>query len=702
MTQADTKLLDFFTPVSLSVTGVATGVVFSVEGEYYGKFLHSGWGEGAVHALIGDIYASDAQTLQIIGFTFDGNAPGAVFLLGTDKSYSQVQGGGNGDPTAVAVQNPEGTFEGLPVYENENLLLSLPEGTVLSDYSYISVWCRNFSVYFGGFDIPEGFDYPQPQMIGQFSQLAHQVSSGQVTILDEKTIKIEQFTYDGQGPDAFFYVGVGDAVGDEAAPYGKIPDENDSLEVLGRYSGKDIVLTLPENLSFRNIKWISVWCIAFAMDFGNVFLTDVQNIPPSLNEKEKMNCEPLSDNLQVSWLIDGQDIKFELAGNIDRETDYMAFGLSGNEESFAMIGSDVTVVDYKTNESPRAIDYHITAYSQCSTNGGTCRDTSASNGGTDNANMPEGEITNGIVRVRYSRPLITADSQNDKEYKTDGTAQQIVWAIGPLNTNGDTAKHYTGGRISSPKAINFGRTVADNCPRLVNEVKEKAPAFKPHHLYGREGAIFTAEIGQAASEQGYKALTGRPSWGIAWYVNGILIPELHLQRGVSYTFRVAGGTDPNLGAMYHPFYFTNDVEGGLQQTQNPSEIIYPGTIDGESAEFAVGEYCEWILTDEAIRAAEDGKQYQCFEEFKQDLVLSCNNNPNQYSEFIWTPDADTPDLLYYQCYTHKSLGWKVHVYDELPETEIATETCGQGTERQFSPEALKILLKGAKGVVDEL
>lgn len=58
---------------------------------------------------------------------------------------------------------------------------------------------------------------------------------------------------------------------------------------------------------------------------------------------------------------------------------------------------------------------------------------------------------------------------------------------------------------------------------------------------------------------------GLPSWGIAWYVNGILVPELHLKRGVTYTFRVGGGTDAAQGSMYHPFYITDNQEGGYGQ-----------------------------------------------------------------------------------------------------------------------------------------
>ena len=58
------------------------------------------------------------------------------------------------------------------------------------------------------------------------------------------------------------------------------------------------------------------------------------------------------------------------------------------------------------------------------------------------------------------------------------------------------------------KAINFGRAVSNNCPNFVVAPTIEKPDFKPHHLYGKEGTVFTVEIGQAASEQGYMALTG--------------------------------------------------------------------------------------------------------------------------------------------------------------------------------------------------
>ena len=61
-------------------------------------------------------------------------------------------------------------------------------------------------------------------------------------------------------------------------------------------------------------------------------------------------------------------------------------------------------------------------------------------------------------------------------------------------------------------------------------------------------------------------LTGYPSPGISWYVNGQLIPVITVQRGRDYIFYVYGGDE-------HGFYITNDSMGGyLIQTPDEREV----------------------------------------------------------------------------------------------------------------------------------
>ena len=57
--------------------------------------------------------------------------------------------------------------------------------------------------------------------------------------------------------------------------------------------------------------------------------------------------------------------------------------------------------------------------------------------------------------------------------------------------------------------IDFNRTVADNCPAFSIKPEAPPPDFTAHYLYGKDDqTVFTVDIGQAGSEQGYKAITG--------------------------------------------------------------------------------------------------------------------------------------------------------------------------------------------------
>jgi hypothetical protein len=59
-------------------------------------------------------------------------------------------------------------------------------------------------------------------------------------------------------------------------------------------------------------------------------------------------------------------------------------------------------------------------------------------------------------------------------------------------------------------------------------------------------------------------------WGISWYINGLLIPEINVVRGNTYNFVVEGGLDPEIPAKYHPFYITDDPVGGYEH-KTPEE-----------------------------------------------------------------------------------------------------------------------------------
>lgn len=118
-----------------------------------------------------------------------------------------------------------------------------------------------------------------------------------------------------------------------------------------------------------------------------------------------------------------------------------------------------------------------------------------------------------------------------------------------------------------------------------------------------DDGVFYAQLGPTGGKQGYSAITGmlccnkvfqnrkklnrkfrlfcfekkivlgHVGWGISWYINGLLIPEINVIRGKTYTFVVEGGHDPDTAAKYHPFYITDDPVGGYEYKSEEEKAV---------------------------------------------------------------------------------------------------------------------------------
>lgn len=100
---------------------------------------------------------------------------------------------------------------------------------------------------------------------------------------------IRNFVYDGTAPDAFFIIGTKDREINTAkaipVPY-PAPAKNNfpvnfanpSIPNLPRFDGsRDVVLRLPDGVYVGQVKWISVYCRKYKMDFGHVIFPE--NLP---------------------------------------------------------------------------------------------------------------------------------------------------------------------------------------------------------------------------------------------------------------------------------------------------------------------------------------------------------------------------------------------------------------------------------------
>lgn len=104
--------------------------------------------------------------------------------------------------------------------------------------------------------------HPRVGQVATLSTFAHSVS-GTAEIVDDCTIRIRDFTYDGGGIDVRVYAGV---AGRYDPPVGFAISPN--IKGLG-FNGETLTVQLPEGTTLDDLDGISVWCTDVQVSFGD-------------------------------------------------------------------------------------------------------------------------------------------------------------------------------------------------------------------------------------------------------------------------------------------------------------------------------------------------------------------------------------------------------------------------------------------------
>ncbi|KAL4458957.1 hypothetical protein ABPG75_013822 [Micractinium tetrahymenae] len=529
-----------------------------------------------------------------------------------------------------------------------------------------------------------GSTSPHVGFEGDLTEMEHNVG-GRVRILDDCTFEVTGFTYDGNAPAAYWWGAPSTDNGDIRGSGRRIADQRVEQE----YNGDTLTVTLLDGVTWDDVPYLLLWCEEYYADFGHIKLEKggfaapvppVQESPspapspemspspspavepspspatapapaaapapgPSLDSPGLglANCVELKQGYyNVHWEVaeSGSEIIIGLEGRVGPGNRWMGFGFSApNAMDVTMPGSDAVVAGIVGGEC-FAYDYFLQSRSQCSYTemSGVCPDFGLSGNETDNqVQLLSCEKVGDVLAVMLMRPIAASDAF-DRAWPLDGSGF-TVWAMGPVS-EGSTAERpvVLYHRLQLPGAaseeivhapvgqgyrVNLGSpSPPSTCaPLLATAAAGMMPAAEPSAEAG--GPAPGPEGGMVATLRGvqqFDVVTGDnknypnpPGWGLSYHVNGQESPALEVVRATTYTFRVLAGEQ-------HPLYLTNSIVGGGSYGNFTGETIYAGGLDS-------------------------------------------HGTPDQPFLLMWTPDASTPDLLYYQCTVHQKLGWEIHVVD---------------------------------------
>lgn len=185
------------------------------------------------------------------------------------------------------------------------------------------------------------------------------------------------------------------------------------------------------------------------------------------------------------------------------------------------------------------------------------------------------------------------------------------------------------------------------------------------------------------------SIKGLTTMGLAWYINGQLIPELYLRRGLTYSFHVRGGNNPHSPNLYHPLIITDEPHGGYDRLSDVGQSRVrvlagveftrrgrprPTAGECEISIFLI-EKVVWLQLMLVIHSsvgplclskhnAQDRRlddNFQTFKKFNRTLIMVCE--PGDPGILEVTPNSSWPDTVYYNSFTHSNMGWKIHVVD---------------------------------------
>ncbi|VDK84196.1 unnamed protein product [Litomosoides sigmodontis] len=440
--------------------------------------------------------------------------------------------------------------------------------------------------------------------IGELPDSSDADIKGRVYIVNETTLQIINFTYNGKAPDLYFWLDQNDAPSVSGL---KIPTFEFGIAPIGPYKNAErVVLVLP---GLHKISSFKKKTDKFQHNFGTILIPDTVVIPKPQFLATELRGSRYSVGSGPILIIDRRTIKiFGFTFDGDKAPDgYFFVGRGPN------VAHDAGV---KVSIRGRDIPGMITAMNE---------------------------------RYRGGQDIII-------DLPAEYDINHIDWlSVYCYKFRVDF------GHVS---IMNVSQRIPPYVPpqkRFDDMELSKIDGWPLISLLGTDDRLnFTFQLGPPGGRRGYQFMAHARPAKYVWYVNGYLA-DIYLKRGVTYTFNVEGGDDKSTSDFYNPLYISDDPFGGYAKLSS-DEREQVKIVAGHNPNETAGRLCLWSHDGEDD---EDADKFSSFIEYRRSLKLKCIET-SKTATFHFTPKAETPDTLYYQSYSTYNMGWKIHVVDDLP------------------------------------
>ncbi|KAK8579296.1 hypothetical protein V6N13_142507 [Hibiscus sabdariffa] len=316
------------------------------------------------------------------------------------------------------------------------------------------------------------------------------------------------------------------------------------------YRNASFSVQLLPNVTWDQIKALSVWDVTTFSDFGHVTLPmNGSDSDPSRVYTMFDNCKNLSGNYRVRWSLNVEENWIEIGLEAATKTmNYMAFGWANpNATKELMLGADVSVTAF-TEE----------VYEN-STNGKEL----------NNTRLVYGHRRDGVSFIRFRKPLKSEDDIYDLPVNPK-EEMAVIWALGLMKPPDTIRPYYLPQNHGGPKMVAYGHL-------MLNVSENVDDCFGPLDADDKEDQdliIADANVPLVVTTGEAFHYPNPPNPSKVLYINKKEAPVLRVERGVPVKFSVQTGHDVAL-------YITSDYLGGNATLRNATETIYSGGPEAE-------------------------------------------------------------------------------------------------------------------------